>query len=239
MLDTFGERVTSEYQEDGILEYIFDRLPLNKYKRRYYVYIRDEHHLKKKFNLIRNLIKKYKFVNAVCHKTYPHGNIKCEMEFVKELFTGNGLLFNNPIDLLSVECIGTDFWIIKTFIEQCKHYNISSPNVIVVRYNYILGPHKSVAVPYTKTKKDNDINYTGASLKAYCNILKDYVFIGCVKFAMAGFFVRRDVIIKNKLNDDTFFQDANIDQCFSYPNVLYGMTTRWSTVERKFWISIK
>ena len=239
MLEKFGKRVTSEYQEDGILEYIFDRLPLNKYKRRYYVYIRDEYHLKKKFNILRNLILNYKFVNAVCHKTYSHGNVSCEIEFVKELFSNGGLLFNNPIDLLSVECMNTDFWIIKTYIEQCKKFDMTPPNVIVTRYNYILGPHKSVAVPYTKTRKDNDMNYTGASLMAYCNILKDYVFIGCVKFALSGFFVRRDVILKNKLNHDDFFQQANIDHCFSYPNVSYGMTSRWPKVERKFWISIK
>lgn len=239
MLEEYEQRITSEYKEDGVLNNIFKKLPLNKFNRRYYVYLRDADHMQKPRHMVRNLILHHKFVNAISHKEHPRGSVPCTIDAVKKLFASNAFTFCNPVDFLSVECKATDFWIIKTFIEQCKELNISLPNVVVVRYNYILGPQKSLVVPYTTNKNNNDINYTGASLQAYNNILKDYVFIGCLKYALAGFFVKRDLIVSQSLQRDPLFQEANVDHAFAYPNVIYGMTTRWPQVEKKFWIQIK
>ena len=235
MLEKYEKRITSEFREDGILEYIFSKLPLNKYNRRYYVYLRDDIHLLKSKHIMRNLILNHKFVNAICHKTYPNGNIPCTINDVKKLFSEKQFVFIDPIDLLAVECKATDFWLIKTFMEQCMEYNYSLPNVVVVRYNYILGPTLSLAVPYSTSKKNNDINYTGASLKAYCNILKDYTFIGCLKFALAGFFIKTSLMKHSNLD----LEDANIEDTFKYPNVVYGMEKRFPETKKKFWITIK
>ena len=234
MLERFEKRITSEFREDGVLEHIFKRLPVNKFNKRYYVYLRDESHLLKTRHMLRHMILHFRFVNAICHKTHPNGNVPCTMDGVKSLFKDNALVFNNPIDLLAVECKATDFWLIKTFIEQCKEYGCSLPNVVVVRHNYILGPTRSIAVPYSTTKKSNDMNYSGGSLKAYCNILKDYTFVGCLKYALAGFFIKTSVIQQHG-----GFSEANIDDVFKYPNVVHGMNKRWPESEKKFWITIK
>ena len=240
MLDEYEKKITSEYNEDGVLSNIFNRLPKNKYDRRFYVYLRDHY---KKRNIMRNLILNYNFTSAISFKEYVDGIVPCTIDGIKQLFSQSSNFVFKNIDLLAVECIGTDFWILKTFMEQCTRLSFSKPNVIVVRYNYIMGPTKSIAVPYINNinkQKNININYTGASLQAYISILKDYVFIGCIRLAFSGFFIKRSLICGNsKLMNDAFFSEANIDYCFSYPNVVYGMKKRWPLVNKKFWLTVK
>ena len=59
---------------------------------------------------------------------------------VNDLLIENG--FEGEIDLLSIDLDGTDYWIWNAI-------KVINPRVIVVEYQDIIGPDRSVTVPYS------------------------------------------------------------------------------------------
>jgi hypothetical protein len=142
--------------------------------------------------------------------------------------------FQNEIDLLSLDMDGIDYWILKSL---CIDTQLILPRVIVLEYNDIYGPERSITVPYRHdfdgwTDNWGGPNYCGASLMAFVRLLKkEYKFVGCNEHGFNGFFVRRDINGFNEVDDVE-------TECFHFPKVQFGMKYRWPRVENREWVYV-
>lgn len=99
-------------------------------------------------------------------------------------------------DVLSLDLDGNDYWIMQAA-------NLDSVSVVVVEYNPLFGHSKAVTVArddaFERTSKHYSWLYYGASLKAFVNLLekKDFVFVGTNRVGNNAFFVRR--VLRNKI----------------------------------------
>lgn len=127
----------------------------------------------------------------------------------------NNLLLHN-IDLLHVNEGGSEFWKIRSLINTAF-----LPRVIMIPFNYSLGDTVSKTVPLLSSNGSirYDRDYYGASIRAYINILPQYTYLGCVKYALYAIFVINDEIHKfvDKISSE------QISSSFTFPNVKYGI----------------
>jgi len=112
-------------------------------------------------------------------------------ENINQLIKSNG--FSDQIGLLSIDIDGVDYWVWRaiTCIRPC---------LVVVEYNSLFGPQKSVTVPYDpnfmRQKAHFSWSYYGASLSALVGLgkTKGYAFVGSNTAGNNAFFVRRDLL---------------------------------------------
>ncbi len=96
------------------------------------------------------------------------------------------------VGVLSIDIDGMDYWVWEA-IES------TSPAIVVVEYNHRFGPSEAVTVPYDerfeRRAAHHSLLYFGASLKALCELgaRKGYDFVGCESHGVNAFFVRRDL----------------------------------------------
>jgi hypothetical protein len=96
------------------------------------------------------------------------------------------------IGLLSVDIDGNDYWIWNAI-------DVIEPRVVVCEYNSAFGPVETVTVPYQadfdRTRAHYSNLYFGASLGALCHLAekKGYDFIGTAGAGVNAFFVRKDL----------------------------------------------
>lgn len=102
------------------------------------------------------------------------------------------------IDIFSLDLDGNDFWIL-------DEANLQSVSIVVVEYNPLFGSKLAVSVPrddtFDRTTKHFSWLYYGASIKAFIKILsqKDFVFVGTNRVGSNGFFVRKSIVNKIKI----------------------------------------
>jgi hypothetical protein len=138
--------------------------------------------------------------------------------------------FQGQIDLLSLDVDGVDYWL-------WKDLNIVSPRVVVLEFNHLWGPEKSVTVPYSDqfvggfTPYGSD--YAGASLNAFIRLgrTKGYRFVGTNAIATNAFFVRQDI-------DCPWLPEAQPRDCFSHPRAQFGMQKRCRGVQNREWLEV-
>ncbi len=122
-------------------------------------------------SIMRGLSAKCAFINA---------------ENINELIAESG--FKGEIGILHVDIDGNDYWVWKA-INQVK------PWVVIMEYNALFGPHRSITVPYDpkfyRTEKHHSNLYFGASLSALCDLAKEkgYLFIGSNSHANNAYFI--------------------------------------------------
>lgn len=103
----------------------------------------------------------------------------------------NELLPPEPIDLVSLDIDGNDYWVWKAMAAR--------PLVFVVEYNASLGPVRSVTIPYDPTFDYSTASehrmYHGASLAALEKLggEKGMSLVGCDSRGVNAFFVRSDL----------------------------------------------
>ncbi|SRR5579885_283836 len=147
---------------------------------------------------------------------------------VNELIKNNG--FEGEVDLLCLDMDGVDWWIWKTI-------DCISPRVVVIEYNNLWGPEKSVTIPYRadfvseSTKYGHD--YAGASLLAFVKLGKEkgYRLVGCQRYGFNAFF------IKNGLGED-IFPEISAKDCFDHPFSKYAMEIRIRNILQKEWVEV-
>jgi hypothetical protein len=116
-------------------------------------------------------------------------------ENVNSLIQENGI--EGPIDLLSVDVDGNDYWVWKAL-------DVIDPQVVVIEFNASLGPEKKLVVEYDPEfiARNNHPRgwYHGASLAALVDLGagRGYTHIGCDSMGVNAFFV------KNELAGDHF-----------------------------------
>ena len=103
--------------------------------------------------------------------------------------------FMGGIDIFSLDLDGNDYWI----LDEASLDNIS---IVVVEYNPLFGPDRQVTVPrdddFDRSKKHFSCLYYGASLKAFETLLtkKGFSFIGTNRVGNNAFFVRKEIASK-------------------------------------------
>jgi len=144
----------------------------------------------------------------------------------------NGLVRDNgvtgDVDLLSLDVDGVDYWIWKSL-------DVIQPRVVIVEYQDIWGPEKSVTVPYKPdfTHPNGSFDYCGASLNAFVKLSrsKGYRLIGCNRYGFNAFFMR------NGIGEDAF-PEIMPDQCLRHPKVKEGQQTRLPNAMKYEWIEV-
>lgn len=93
------------------------------------------------------------------------------------------------IDLLSIDIDGNDYWIWHAI-------DVIEPRIVVIEYNAVFGPHRSLTVQYDpefiRWEKYPGGTYYGASLTALTRLgsQKGYRLVGCDRQGVNAFFVR-------------------------------------------------
>jgi len=235
-----GFRLYSQHEEDGILLYIFSLIGTTNKKS---VEICAGNGIECN---TANLIINHRWIGLLCDG--KEENIKEAKQFYatnsdtkywpptikKEWITKGNVNtvieqnnFNGEIDLLSLDIDGIDYWL-------WKEISIISPRVVVLEFNHLWGPEKSVTVPY----KDDFIvdfteygsDYAGASLKAFVKLgrAKGYRLVGTNTIATNAFFVRNDI-------ECSWLPEVETSTCFDHPRAQFGMEKRLLGVKDKEW----
>lgn len=103
--------------------------------------------------------------------------------------------FMGGIDILSLDLDGNDFWI----LNEADLLDIS---IVVVEYNPLFGPSLRVTVPrddsFDRSKKHFSSLYYGASLRAFYELLKlkGFYFVGTNRAGNNAFFVKEEFASK-------------------------------------------
>jgi hypothetical protein len=107
---------------------------------------------------------------------------------IDELLTTHG--FAGEVDLFSLDIDGADYWIWEA-MTAC------SPRIVILEYNSMFGPERSVTVPYDAQfdRHQHHTMYYGASLTALTRLSerKGYRLVTVEPAGINAFFVRRDL----------------------------------------------
>jgi hypothetical protein len=149
-------------------------------------------------------------------------------ENVNELVSGAG--FTGEVDLLSLDMDGMDYWIWDAL-------NVIQPRVVILEYQDIFGPDRSVTIPYDpsfyayKYSVTNGMpDYCGASLRAFTKLAtkKGYRLVG---HNMLGY---NAIYVKNGLGE-AVLPRIEVESCFSHPKSKWGMKHRYPKVANMPW----
>lgn len=144
----------------------------------------------------------------------------------------NGLIQENDItgeiDLFSLDIDGMDYWVWKSL-------GVIQPRVVVVEYQDIWGPEKSVTVPYKPdfVHPEGSFDYCGASLPAFVKLgrEKGYRLVGCNRYGFNAFFVR------NGIGEDAL-PEIKPDHCFKHPKAKEGQQARLPKAMKYEWVEV-
>jgi hypothetical protein len=115
-----------------------------------------------------------------------------DAENINTFISRNGI--SGDIGLLSVDIDGVDYWVWKAI-------DVVTPAMVIVEYNSLFGPTKSVTVPYdpgfARQKAHYSWSYYGASLAALVGLgkTKGYAFVGSNSAGNNAFFVKSDLLL--------------------------------------------
>ena len=118
-----------------------------------------------------------------------------QVKFVRSFVTSaniNDLLRENgmtgEIDLMSIDIDSCDYWLLDA-LEAC------SPRVLIMEYNSLFGPRRSVTLPNVPPPDSRPKGYSGASLTALEKVAarKGYRLVICEEKGVNAFFLRNDV----------------------------------------------
>jgi len=198
-------KVFSESGEDGIIEYLVDRLPIkNKFFIEFGVENYNESNTRflmmnrnwsgiiidasaKNIEYIKNSYYFWKYDLNPIHSFITKENIN-------ELISNKlkELNIKRDIGLLSIDIDGVDYWVL-------KEIDCIDPIIVICEYNSIFGNELPLTVPYDKNFVRTSYHYSnlyfGANLKAYVNLLKtkDYVYIGSNSRSSNAFFCKKNL----------------------------------------------
>jgi hypothetical protein len=149
-------------------------------------------------------------------------------ENVNDVLRSAGI--EGEIDLLTIDIDGIDYWLWRAI-------DVVRPRVVVVEYQCILGPHRSVSVPYRpdfKATFDGPYaTYNSASLAAFVKLgrTKGYRLVGCQRYGYNGFFVRDDL-------GRPELPEVSAEECFTHPFPQWAMATFLDRVKDREWVEV-
>ena len=213
-INDFEYQITSQNNEDGIINHIFDILKIDKLN---FIEIGFDYYQNNSLAVLKRCNKGL-FIDGDNKKAIILRNVLKLFYPAKKITVQNALVdidninqikeqnFNNQeeIDFLSIDVDGIDYYLL-------KEINFK-PKLICIEYNFWFGKDLSCAVPYKKNYSiDSLSNYVGASLKALTELAnsKGYHLIALDSACINAFFIRDDL----KHN----FEILNLEKSFKYP----------------------
>jgi len=145
-------------------------------------------------------------------------------ENVNALIAGSGV--EGPIDLLSLDMDGMDYWVWKAI-------NVVDPRVVVCETHNIIPADRALTVPYDPHFLCKSEDYRGASLAAMCKLgaEKGYRLIGTHRYGFNAFFM------KNGLGED-FFSEVKASACLNDPVSMQLRKEKWPHVQNLNWLAV-
>ena len=213
-INDFEYQITSQNNEDGIINYIFDKLKINKLN---FIEIGFDYYQNNSLGIL-NKCKKGLFIDGDNKKVIILRNV-LKLFYPKTKITVQNALvdidninkikeknFNDQeeIDFLSIDVDGIDYYLLKQINFE--------PKLICIEYNFWFGKDLSCAVPYEKNYVfDSLSDYVGASLKALTELAnsKGYHLIAIDSACINAFFIRDDL--------KHHFEILNLEKSFKYP----------------------
>ena len=171
-INKYEYKCTSQNNEDGIIEYIFTKIPNNKY----FVEIGFGYNEFNSLNLIKNGwngklidINKDEIIALKKNLVYFYPNSK--INFINKKITKKNInetvfsdFSNKIIDFFSIDIDGNDYWVL-------KEMNLSNISVICCEFNPWIKNEKLV-MRYDENFKFVDNGIYGSSLLGYTELLK-------------------------------------------------------------------
>ena len=192
-INQYEYKITSQNNEDGIIEHIFKKIPNNKY----FFEIGFDLYEFNSLNLIMNNwngvlidqnMEEYLALKSLLKYFFPESktitlNEKILKENINEIVLSNQK--EKIIDFFSVDVDGNDYWILESL-------DLKNINVICCEYNHWLGNNTKKAIPYNPEHKFKNDGYFGASLLAIHDLLvsKDFCLVAVESSGSNAFFVK-------------------------------------------------
>ncbi len=195
-INDFEYKITSQNNEDGIIEYIFKKIPNKKV----FVEIGFSYYECNSLNLIRNGwsgklidIDEDECLSLRKLLSYFYPNSKTKIVNKKVLKTNiNELVYSGlndlTIDFFSIDIDGNDYWVL-------KELDLNKINVICCEYNNYLGNNVKKTIPYNPDHKFKNNGCNGASLGALTDLLekKGFSLIAVESSGTNAFFIKNEI----------------------------------------------
>ena len=188
-------KLTSQNNEDGIIEYIFTKIPSNNY----FVEIGFDLF---EFNSLNLIQKGWKgeliecnsdeclVLKALLKRFFSNSSIKVLNEkIIKE--NVNSIIFgdnkNKKIDFFSIDIDGNDYWVL-------KELNLENINVVCCEYNHWIGKNEKKTIRYNPEHIYENDGYFGASLIAISDLMdtKGFDLVAVESSGTNAFFVKKE-----------------------------------------------
>ena len=193
-INEFEYKFTSQNNEDGIINFIFSKIPNSKL----FIEIGFSYFEYNSLNLIKNgwsgfLIDQHHKENLLTDRLlkifFPKSNIKVLTRSINKENINNifeQISSNQEIDFFSIDIDGNDYWIL-------KNMNINNIKCICLEYNHWIGNNVKKTIKYDKNFKFNDDGYFGASLLAFHDLLKkkEFDLVAVESSGTNAFFINR------------------------------------------------
>jgi|SRR3984893_5459663 len=195
-------KVFSQFGDDGIIQYVTNRLNLTASEQRFVEFgVEDYRESNTRFLLLNDnwsglIMDGSEDQVALIQRDpiYWRHDLTALARFVTRENI-NSLLceggFSGRIGILSIDVDGNDYWIWEAI-------NVVDPALVIIEYNGIFGDREAVTIPYkadfVRQQAHYSYLYWGTSLPALCHLAvqKGYIWIGCNSAGNNAYFVRAD-----------------------------------------------
>ena len=195
-INQYEYKITSQNNEDGIIEFIFSKIPNNKY----FVEIGFEYYEFNSLNLIKSgwegklidtSLEDSLALKKNLKRNFPNSKVKIITTKVDKKNINDLLLqedSNKKIDFFSLDIDSYDYWILEKM-------NLSKVSVLCCEYNHWLGREKKLTIAYDENFEFLDNGIWGASLAALVDLLKkkNFSLIAVESSGTNAFFVKDDL----------------------------------------------
>ena len=133
---------------------------------------------------------------------------------------------NGPIDLLSLDMDGMDYWVWKAI-------EVVQPQVVVCETVNSIPGDRALTVPYDASFTYQSEDFRGASLAAMTKLAseKGYRLIGTHRFGFNAFFMKNGV-------GEKFFPKVDPTTCLNDPVTTRLRVERWPGVSTLDWVEV-
>lgn len=233
-----GFRVFSQWDEDGLIQYLISRIP--ECKQSFVEFgVGDYTEANTRLLLEKNNwsgliidcdvenIERIRSSDIYWRHSLNAVNAFIDCENINKLLVENKVI--GEIGVLSIDVDGVDYWIWDAITAV-------SPQIVICEYNGLFGSGAKVTVPYDpkfdRTKKHYSWLYAGASLAALDSLgrKKGYTLVGTNSGGNNAFFVRNDILASSTIcisetpyTKPMFRESRNQDGSLSYLDSAQGI----------------
>ena len=192
-INNYEFKITSQNNEDGIIEYIFKKIPNNKI----FIEIGLGYYEFNSLNLIKNnwsgsLIEQNLEECLLLRKLLDFYYKKTEIKIINSsvnITNVNNLIIHNlkanHIDFFSIDIDGNDYWVL-------KNLDLKNISCVCLEYNHWFGANLKKTLPYNANHNFIDNGYFGGSLLAFTDLMnkKEFKLIAIESSGTNAFFVQ-------------------------------------------------